>query len=97
MVKGAVVEFAVPAMFGDVRRTELIPEPEDAVRTRLRGIKVVLGTFEGSELFDGEVLREAFDREAGKIVGHSMCFSDADCSPFNVFIHIADCSSFMDW
>jgi len=45
---------------------------EDAKGTGLSGVKVVLGVFEGSELFDRKVFREAFNREAGKIVGHSM-------------------------
>ncbi len=106
MVKGAVVEFTVPAVFKDVLGAELITEPEDAVRTRFRGIKVVLGAFEGSKLFDREVFGESFDREvfgesfdreAGKIVRHSMCFSSADCPPFILFVLIADCSSFVDW
>ena len=97
MVKGAVVEFTVPAVFKDVLGAELITEPEDAVRTRFRGIKVVLGAFEGSKLFDGEVFGELFDREVGKIVRHSMCFSSADRPPFILFVLIADCSSFVDW
>ncbi len=97
MVEGAVVKLAIPAVFGDMHRTELVSEPEDAVRTRFRGIKVVLGTFERGELFDREVFRELFDREAGKIVRHSIRFLDADCSPFISFIFAADCSSLMDW
>ena len=36
------------------------------------GVKVVLGTFEWGKLFNGEVAWKAFDREAGKIVGHSI-------------------------
>ncbi len=48
MVEGAVVELAIPAMFEDMLGAELIPEMEDAVRTGFRGVKVVLGTFEGS-------------------------------------------------
>ncbi len=74
MVKGAVVKLAIPAVFEDVLGVEFVPETEDTVRMGLRGVKVVLGTFEGGELFDRKVFREAFDREAGKIVGHSMCF-----------------------
>jgi len=97
MVKGAIVELAEPTVFGDVRGTELVPESENAVRTRFRGIKVVLGAFEGSELVDREVFWKAFDREAGKIVGHLICFSSADCSPFILLVLIADCSCFMDW
>jgi len=97
VVKGAVVELAVPAVFEDVLGAKLIPEAEDAVRTRFRGVKVVLGTFEGSELFDRKVFRELFDGEVGKIVRHSMCFSSADRSPFILPISLADCSCFMDW
>ena len=97
MVEGTVVELAVPAVFKDVLRTELVSEAEDAVRVGFRGIEIVLRAFEGSELFDRKVFRELFDREAGKIVRHSMCFLSADCSPFILFILIADCSSFVDW
>jgi len=97
MVEGTVVEFAVPAVFRDVRGAELILETEDAIRAGFRGVEVVLGTFEGSELFDRKVFRELFDREAGKIVRHSMCFSSADRFPFISFTLVADCSSFVDW
>ena len=97
MVKGAIVELAVPVVFKDVLGAELIPEMEDAVRTRFRGVKVVLGTFEGSELFDRKVLREMFDREVGKIIGHSMCFWSVGPALFNSFVSAADCSFFMDW
>ena len=51
---------------------ELVAEAEDAVRARFGGVEVVLGAFEGSKIFDGEVLWKAFDRKAGKIVGHSI-------------------------
>jgi len=97
MVKGAIVELAVPTVFSNVRGTELVPESENAVRTQFRGIKVVLGAFEGSELVDREVLWKAFDREAGKIIRHSMRFLSADRSPFNSFVLVADCSSLVDW
>src|SRR6266404_859582 len=97
MVEGAVVELAVSVVFVDVLGAELIPEAEDAVRTRFRGVKVILGTFEGSELFGRKVFREAFDWKAGKIVGHSMRFWSVDRIPFNPFIPIADCSLSMDW
>src|SRR6266478_6169237 len=90
MVKGAVVEFAKPAVLEDVLGVELVPEPEDTVRAGFRGIKVVFGTFEGGELLDRKVFREAFDREVGKIVGHSMCFWSVDCVPFNSFPFVAD-------
>ncbi len=53
-------------------RAELVAEAEDTVRAGFGGVEVVFGTFEGSEVFDGEVFWEAFDREAGKIVGHSI-------------------------
>ena len=52
--------------------SEFVSEVEDAVRAGFRGVEVVLGTFEGSEFFDREVLGKVFDREAGKIVGHSI-------------------------
>jgi len=52
--------------------SEFITEAEDAVRARFRGVEVVVGAFEGSEIFDGEVFWKAFDRKAGKIVGHSI-------------------------
>ena len=51
---------------------ELITEAEDAVGARFGGVKVVLGAFEGGKLLDGEVFWKSFDREAGKIVGHSI-------------------------
>ncbi len=51
---------------------EFISETEDAMGVRFGGVEVVLGTFEGSEVFKGEVFGKAFDREAGKIVGHSI-------------------------
>ncbi len=97
VVVWAVVKFAVPAMFEDVRGAELVAETEDTVRTRFGGIKVILGTFEGSELFDRKVFREVFDREVGEIVGHSMCFWSIDCVSFNPLVPIADCTLFMDW
>ncbi len=97
MVKGAVVKLAEPVVFGDVRGAELVSELENAVRTRFRGVKVVLGAFKRGELFDRKVFRELFDREAGKIVRHSMRFLSADCSPFILFVLVADGSSFMDW
>ena len=51
---------------------ELVAEAEDAVRAGFGGVEVVLGTFEGSKLFKGEVFWKALDRKAGKIVGHSI-------------------------
>ncbi len=51
---------------------ELVAEAEDAVGAGFGGVEVVLGTFEGSEFFNGEVFWKALDREAGKIVGHSI-------------------------
>ncbi len=97
MVKGAVVELAVPVVFVDVLGAELIPEAEDAVRTRFRGVKVVLGTFEGSELFDRKVFREAFDGEVGKIARHSMQLWSVGRVPFIPSILVADCSFSVDW
>ena len=96
-MKGTVVKFAIPAVFKDVFGVELVSETKDAVRTRFRGVEIVLGTFEGSELFDRKVFRELFDREAGKIVRHSMRLSSGDRSPFIVPIFAADCSSLVDW
>jgi len=97
VVEGAVVKLAIPAVFGDVHRTELVSKLENAVRTRFRGIKVVLGTFERGELFDREVFWELFDREAGKIVRHSILSLSADRPPFIPVVPVADCFSFMDW
>ena len=50
--------------------SEFVSEAEDAVRAGFRGVEVVFGTFEGSEVFEGEVFGKVFDRKAGKIVGH---------------------------
>jgi len=52
--------------------SELITEVEDAVRARFGGVEIIFGAFEGSEVFDGEVFWKAFDREVGKIIGHSI-------------------------
>ncbi len=97
VVKGAVVELAVPVVFEDVFGVELVSEAEDTVSARLGGIRVILGTFEGSELFDRKVLRELFDKEVGKIVRHLMCFWRVDRVPFNPVSFIADCSSSVGW
>ena len=51
---------------------ELVTEAEDAMRAGFGGVEVVFGAFEGSEVFDREVFWKAFDREVGKIIGHSM-------------------------
>jgi len=51
---------------------ELVAEAEDAVGTRFGGVEVIFGAFEGSELLNGEVFWKAFDRKAGKIIGHSI-------------------------
>ena len=51
---------------------KFVAEAKDAVGARFGGVEIVFGTFERSEIFDGEVFCEAFDREAGKIVGHSI-------------------------
>ena len=55
-------------MFG----SELVAKMEDAVGARFGGVEVVLGAFEGGEFLDREVFWKAFDREARKIVGHSI-------------------------
>ncbi len=97
MVKGEIVELAVPAMLKDMLGAELVPKTEDTVRTGFRGIKVVLGAFEGSELFDRKVFREAFDRETGKIVGHSMQLWSVGCALFIPSVFVADCSFPVGW
>jgi len=51
---------------------ELVAEVEYAMRAGFGGVEVVFGMFEWGEFFDREVFWEAFDREAGKIVGHSI-------------------------
>ena len=53
-------------------RAELVVEAEDAVGAGFRGVEVILRAFEGCEVFDREVVWEAFDWEVGKIVGHSI-------------------------
>ncbi len=90
MVEGTVVKLAIPVVFEDVRGAELIAEAKDAIRTGFGGVKVVLGAFEGSELFNRKVFRELFDGEAGKIVRHSIRFSSADCFLFMPFVLVAD-------
>ncbi len=45
-------------------------EAEDAMRAGFEGVEVIFGAFEGGEVFDRKVFWEAFDRKAGKIVGH---------------------------
>ena len=52
--------------------SKFVSEAEDAVRAGFGGVEVVFRTFERSEFFKGEVFWEAFDGEAGKIVGHSI-------------------------
>ncbi len=96
-MEGTVVELAVPAVLKDVLGAKLVSETEDTVRTGFRGVEIVLGTFEGSELFDRKVFRELFDREVGKIVRHSIRFSSVDHSPFILLALVADCSRFTDW
>ncbi len=52
--------------------SELVLEVEDAMGAGFRGVKVIVGMFEGSEVFNGEVFGKLFNRKAGKIVGHSI-------------------------
>ena len=52
--------------------SEFVSEAEDAVGAGFGGVEVVFGAFEGSKFFDREVFWKAFDREVGKIVGHSI-------------------------
>ena len=49
---------------------ELVAEAEDTVGAGFGGVEVVFGALEGSEVFSREIFWKAFDREAGKIVGH---------------------------
>ncbi len=51
---------------------KFVAEAEDAVRAGFRGVEVVLGTFERGKFFKREVFWKALNREAGKIVGHSI-------------------------
>ncbi len=51
---------------------KLVSEAEDAMRAGFGGVEVVLGAFKGSKFFKGEIFWKALDREAGKIVGHSI-------------------------
>jgi len=52
--------------------SEFIAEAEDAVGVGFGGVEIVFRAFEGSEIFNREVFWKAFDREAGKIVEHSI-------------------------
>ncbi len=51
---------------------ELVAEAEDTMGAGFRGVEVIFGAFEDGKVFDREVFWEAFDRKAGKIVGHSI-------------------------
>ena len=51
---------------------ELVAEVEDTMGARFGGVEVILGAFERGEIFSREIFWKAFDREVGKIVGHSM-------------------------
>jgi len=51
---------------------KFVSEAEDAMGVGFGGVEVVVGAFEGSEVFNGKVFGELFDRKAGKIVGHSI-------------------------
>ncbi len=86
-MKGAVVEFTVPLMVQDMLQAELIPKVEDTVGVGFGGIEVVLGAFKWSEVFNREVFWEAFDREVGKIIGHSM---GVWSSTWRVLIHVGN-------
>jgi len=50
--------------------SKFVSEVEDAVGPGFGGVEVVVRAFEGSEVFNGEIFGELFDRKAGKIVGH---------------------------
>ncbi len=51
---------------------EFVAETKDAMRAWFGGVEVVFRAFEGGKFFSGEVFWKAFDRETGKIVGHSI-------------------------
>ena len=72
VMERAVAELAVPVMVEDVLGAELVTKAKDAKGAGLSGVKVVFGAFERGEFFNRKVFREAFDRKAGKIVGHLM-------------------------
>ncbi len=76
-MKGAVVKLTVPVVVQDVFGVELVMKMEDAVGAGFGGVEVILGTFEWGEFFKGEVFWKSSDREAGKIVGHSMGVCDS--------------------
>ncbi len=52
--------------------SKLIPEAEDTMRAGFGGVEIIFGSFEQCEVFDRKVFWESFDREVGKIVGHSI-------------------------
>ncbi len=52
--------------------SKFVAEVEDTVGARFGGVEVVLRAFEDGEVLDREVFWEAFDRKAGRIVGHSI-------------------------
>ncbi len=64
--------------------SELILEAEDAMRAGFGGVKIVFGPFERGEVFDRKVFWKLFDREAGKIIGHSI---ESGGVVWRVFIH----------
>ncbi len=66
---------------------EFVPEVEDTVGSRFGGVEVIFGALEGSEIFSGEIFWKAFDRKAGKIVGHSI---ESWGFAWEVFIRIED-------
>ncbi len=66
-------------------------EAEDAKGSWFGGVEVELRLFEWGRLFDGKVFWEAFDREAGEIIGHLIGLLGFF---WRVFIHarrVADC------
>ncbi len=62
--------------------SEFVLEVENAVGVGFRGVEVIVGMFEGGEVFNREVFWELFDREAGKIVGHSIESWGFTCTVF---------------
>jgi len=90
VVEWAIAKLAVPVMVEDVFGVKLVMEAEDAEGVGFSGVKVVFGAFEGSKLFNRKVFREAFDSEAGKIVGHSIQLWSVGRPSFKHWIFVAD-------
>ncbi len=68
----AVVKTAEARVVKGMCGADLVAKAEDTERSWFQGVKVKFCWFKWGEVFDGEVFWEVFDREAGRIVGHSM-------------------------